>query len=157
MRGRGVEVVVTLLHVLSVITLRPGQTKQPLLQNRITPIPQREGKGKPAPAVAESEQSILAPAIGPAACVVVGKGFPAIAMRRIILTHRAPLPLTEVGAPSLPGCGAGEVFGESGLFEIHVLEKVRLTTIAPPCARTRPTTRPGTVLHAGCGEASILI
>jgi len=41
-----------------------GQAEQPLLKDRVVPVPQRDGKTQPAAVVADAEQAVLAPAIG---------------------------------------------------------------------------------------------
>ena len=45
MGRRRVEVVVQLLHVLAVIALGPRQPEQPLLEDRVVFVPQREREG----------------------------------------------------------------------------------------------------------------
>ncbi len=55
--------------------------------------------------VGDPEQAILAPAVGPAASVLVGEGSPHIAVGRIVFPHRAPLPLREIRPPEFPGPG----------------------------------------------------
>ena len=101
-RRRRVEVEITFLDVLAVVALRVGQAKQALLQNRIAPIPQRQREAETAFTIAQAEQTVLAPAVGAAAGVVVREIFPAGPLRRVILAHGAPLPLGEVRAPALP-------------------------------------------------------
>ena len=53
--------------------------------------------------IAEAGDAVLAPAVGAAARVVVGKVFPGIAVRAVVLPDRAPLPFAEIGAPFAPG------------------------------------------------------
>ena len=50
----------------------------------------------------DAEQAVLAPAVGAAARVVVREVVPAVAVGRVVLAHRAPLPLGEVRPPALP-------------------------------------------------------
>ena len=45
-RRRAVEVEVVLLDVLAVIPLAVGQAEQPLLEDRILPVPQRQGEAQ---------------------------------------------------------------------------------------------------------------
>jgi hypothetical protein len=71
-----------------------------------TPFHKRGREAEAAFAVGEAEQAVLAPAIGAAARVVVREIIPAIAVGRIILAHRAPLPLGQIGPPALPVFGA---------------------------------------------------
>jgi hypothetical protein len=58
-------------------------------------IPEWERKGEPALMVGDPEQAILAPAVGPAASVLVGEESPRVAVGRRVFPHRAPLPLRQ--------------------------------------------------------------
>src|SRR5262249_22947141 len=111
-RRRGVEVIVQLLAVLTVVALGPGQPEQPLLEDRVAAVPQREREAQPALAVADAEQAILAPAVDAAARVVVRKVRPAFA-GRVVLAHGAPLALRQVRAPAPPVVYAPCVLGQS--------------------------------------------
>ena len=51
MRRRGVEVIIEFLYVLAVIAFGIRETEQPLLQNRVLPVPQRQRQAKTAFAV----------------------------------------------------------------------------------------------------------
>ncbi len=119
MRGRRIQVVIAFLHVLPVVALGVGQSEQSLLQNRVAAVPQRDGEAQPAFAVADAQQTILAPSINAAARVVVREIFPASPVRRIILANRAPLPRGKIRAPSLPVLLAALVFGEPVEFRRH--------------------------------------
>ena len=101
-RRRGVEVVVQLLHVLAVVPLGPGEPEEPLLQDGIAPVPERQREAEPALAVGDAEQSVLTPSVRAASGVVVRQVVPAVAVLRVVLPHRAPLPLGKVGSPPLP-------------------------------------------------------
>ena len=114
--GRGVEIVPDLLGILAVIALRIGQAKDALLQNRVAPVPQRHGKAEPALAVGDAEEPVLAPAVCPAARVIVREVIPRVAIRRIILAHRAPLALREIRPPAFPVSLAPRVFFEAEVF-----------------------------------------
>ena len=114
--GRGVEVVVGLLHVLAVVALGTGEAEQALLQDRVAPVPQRQREGHAALAVAQAEQPVLAPAIGTAARLVVGERVPGRAVLGVVLAHGAPLPLRQVGTPALPVGGARGVVRQALLF-----------------------------------------
>ncbi len=102
MSGCGVEVVIALLHVLAVIAFGTGQPEEPLLEDRVASVPQGDAETEPALAIGKAEQAILAPAIDPAASVVVREVVPAIPVGGVVLAHRAPLTLGEIGAPALP-------------------------------------------------------
>jgi hypothetical protein len=62
-RRRRIEIKITLLHVLAVISLAPRQPKHPLLQIRIAPIPQCQREAQPTLAARDPEQPVFAPAI----------------------------------------------------------------------------------------------
>ena len=115
-RRRRVEVEITFLDVLAVVALRVGQAKQALLQNRIATIPQRQCEAEAAFAIAQAEQTILAPAVGAAAGVVVREILPARPVRRVILAHGAPLPFGEIRPPALPVFSARAIFREPNGF-----------------------------------------
>src|SRR5436309_2242405 len=54
MRGRGVEEVVAVLHVFAVIAFVAGEAEEPLLEDRIVPVPEREREAQPALAVGDA-------------------------------------------------------------------------------------------------------
>ncbi len=64
--------------------------KRRCFENGIAPVPQRQGKTKPLPVIAESRQSVLPPAIGPAARLIVRQITPGIATR---YSPRVPYPI----------------------------------------------------------------
>ena len=68
---RRVEVGVDLLDVLAVVALRAGQPEQPLLEDRVAPVPQGEREVEPATLVGDPQQAVLAPAVGARPRVVV--------------------------------------------------------------------------------------
>ena len=102
MRRRGIEVVIALLDIFAVISFGPGQAEQTLFQNRIALIPQRHDKAEPAFAIGEAQQAIFAPAIRPAARMIMREITPAIPVGGIILPNRSPLPLGKIGSPAFP-------------------------------------------------------
>ncbi len=93
---RVVGVPVKFLHVLAMIALRPGQAEEAFFQKRIAPIPKSEGKTEPLLVIGNSADAILVPAIGAGASMIVGKIIPGIAVRAVILPHRAPCAFTQV-------------------------------------------------------------
>ena len=66
--------------------------------------------------VAEPADSVLAPAIGTAARVIMGKVVPGVAIGAVVLAHRAPLALAHIGAPFAPGLPALVRLGKALLF-----------------------------------------
>src|SRR5262249_58903210 len=112
-RRRRVQVEVALLHVLAVIALRAAEPEQALLQDGVAPVPEGQREAEPALAVGDAEQPVLAPAVGTAARVVVGEVRPDLTGSRVVLAHRAPLPLGQIRAPALPVLLAPRVLGET--------------------------------------------
>ena len=101
--GRGaVEVAVELLDVLAVVALGIGQPEQPLLEDRIAAVPQRNAEAEPQLVIAKAADPVFAPAIGPAARVVVREVAPGIAVLAVILAYRSPLPLAQIRPPAPP-------------------------------------------------------
>ena len=98
----GVEVPPVLLRILAVVALAAGQPEDPLLQDRVAAIPERESEAEPLLDVREAGQTVLAPAIGARAGVVVRQVVPGGAAGAVVLAHGAPLPLAQVGAPQVP-------------------------------------------------------
>ena len=118
-----VEVVVALLHILAVVAFRTSESEQPLLEYGIAAVPERQRERETTLPVADAEQSVLAPAIRAAARMVVGKMLPAVTALRIILTHRAPLPLGEIRTPSLPVAFTPGILGET--LQLGIQRRVR--------------------------------
>src|SRR4029077_10195738 len=98
----GVQVVIELLAIFSVIALRIGKAKETLFENWITPVPESEGETEPLMVIAEAGESIFAPTVSTAARLVVGKISPRIAIRAIVLAHGAPLAFAQVRPPFAP-------------------------------------------------------
>src|SRR5688572_8414241 len=142
-RRRGIDVVVELLHVLAVVALGTREPEQPLFQDRIPVVPERDRKADPRLAVAEAEQTIFTPTIGAAARVVVREVVPAVAVLRVVLAHGAPLALREVGAPALPVLLAAGVLSEAaalGVFGVvsHALPNAGTAPWLPSNRRDLP-------------------
>ncbi len=100
-RGR-VEVVVELLHVLAVVALVPGEAEDPLLQDRVLPVPERERETQDLVPVGDARDPVLVPAVGARAGVVVGQVLPGGSEVGVVLAHRAPGALGEIRPPALP-------------------------------------------------------
>ncbi len=104
---RAVEVEVKLLDVLAVVALQVRETVQPLFQDRVGAVPQRQRQAEPLPIVAETGDAVLSPAIGASAGLFERKIFPGGAVGGIVLAHRAPLAVAEIRPPAapVPACG----------------------------------------------------
>ena len=99
---RRVELVVKLLHVLAVVPLRPREAEEPLLEDRVLAVPERDGEAEDLVAIADACEAVLVPPVGARACMVVGEVLPRGAARGVVLPDGAPGPVGDVGAPALP-------------------------------------------------------
>src|SRR4029450_12157909 len=104
---------VKLLHVLAVIAFAVRQPEEPLFQDRVVRVPQRESEAQALLVIREAGDAILTPSIRTTARVIVREVFPGIAVRAVVLTDRAPLALGEIRAPFLPAFAGGEGGGQS--------------------------------------------
>ena len=91
MRRRRVEVVVALLDVFAVVALAVGQAEQPLLQDRVAAVPERQRKAEDLLIVAEPEDAVLAPTVRAAPSRVVADRVPGRSAGAVVLANRAPL------------------------------------------------------------------
>ena len=89
-----VEVEVVLLDVLAVVALVAGEAEEPLLQDRVAAVPQRQREADALVAVADAGQAVLVPAVGARGGVVGILGGPAPAL---IFPPPPPLPLATRG------------------------------------------------------------
>ena len=84
--GRGaVEVIIIFFDVLPVVALAIGQAEQPLLEDRVLAVPQRDGKAQPLVVVAEAFSASL----------YTARGMPGLRRRQ----------LTDDGNVGITGCG----------------------------------------------------
>src|SRR5687767_1000498 len=113
------------------------EAEQPLLQERVLSIPQREREAEPAFAIRDPEKPILAPAIRPAPRLIVRKIFPRGAELRIILAHRRPLSFAQVRPPALPVLLPARVFRQALLLGIGCVHSER-HSIFRGHSRSRP-------------------
>ena len=101
-RRRRVDVEVVLLDVLAVVALAVGEPEETFLQDRVALVPERQREAQALLVVADPAQTVFAPAIGAGARLLVTEVIPGVAVGAVVLAHRAPLPLAEVGPPALP-------------------------------------------------------
>src|SRR2546422_5152189 len=99
---RGVEVEVIVLDVLAVVPLRAGEAENPLLENRVLLVPEREREAEPLVIVRDPEETVLSPAIGAGPRVVMREVVPRRPVGGEVLTARPPLPLRQGGSPPPP-------------------------------------------------------
>src|SRR5262249_29799343 len=105
MRRCGVEVVVELLHVLAVIALAGHEAEEPLLQNRVALVPQRDGEDEHLIPITDGREAVLTPSVGTAPSVVMRKKIPRRPVRAVVLANGAPRTLRNVRAEHLPVLG----------------------------------------------------
>ena len=101
--GRAVQVEVVLLDILAVVALGVGKPEHPLLQDRVTTVPQRQREAQPPLVVAKPGNAVLTPAIRPRPCLLMGEVRPGVAVVAVVLADSSPLPLAKVGTPPPPG------------------------------------------------------
>ena len=100
--GSAVEIEIVFLHVLAMIALIAGEAEQTLLEDRIVSIPQRQRETEQLLIVTEAQQPVLAPAVGPRARLIMGEVVPGGAIGAVVLPHRSPLALGQIGPPLFP-------------------------------------------------------
>jgi hypothetical protein len=113
------HVAVQLFHVLAVIALAVGESKQALLENGIRAVPQRQTEAKNLAIVTDAREPVFVSAIGARTGVVVRKIVPGGSLGAIVLSHRAPSTLGEIRPPPTPTLttGGGEF---EALFFGHI-------------------------------------
>ena len=121
---RAVEIEVVLLHVLAVVALAVGEAEEPLLEDRVLPVPQGEGEAELLLVVGDAGDAVLAPAVGARAGMVVGEEIPGVAAFAVVLAHGPPLPFAEIGSPLLPQDFPFPCLFESALFCVHRIPPV---------------------------------
>src|SRR5207248_11499637 len=84
-------------------------------------VPQRQRQAEALPVVADPGESVLPPAVGPAAGLVVGQVVPGVPVGAVVLAHGAPLPLAEVRPPLPPGLAPEAVLLQALPLLIHRL------------------------------------
>lgn len=116
---RGVEVEVTLLDVLAVISFLVREAKKAFLQDGIFFIPKCDGKANMLVAVADSGNAVFSPAIRARARMIVRKVIPCVAIGAVVFAHSAPLAFGKVRAPALPMNPALVDILQTSLFVRH--------------------------------------
>src|SRR5690606_15792761 len=130
------------------------EAEEALLEDRIALVPQRDREADVLVAVAEAGEPVLTPAVGARARVVVRQVGPGGAVRAVVLAHRAPLTLAEIGPPALPVAQPSFVLAEPRELRAGADAGVRglrrgrhCTTIPPSTRRTAP------LIHLASSEA----
>src|SRR5579863_137613 len=84
------------------IPLLVGQPEKALLQNGVLFIPQCQAEANMLVPIAETGDAVFSPAIRAGARMIVREIIPRVAIRAVVLAHRAPLPLRQIRTPALP-------------------------------------------------------
>src|SRR5262249_25034710 len=147
-RRRRVDVRVALLHRLAVVAFVRREAEEPLFQDQIALVPERDREAESLSFVRDPEEPVLDPAIGSPPRVIVREVVPAGAGRRIVLTDRTPRSLGEIRPPATPRHLSARGFGEASFFFVHrartrggVTRRSR-TCPCRPCPCTRPSCTP---------------
>src|SRR5262249_32934455 len=120
--GRGIQIEIVFLNVLSVVALIPGEAEEPLFENRIASVPERDGEADVLVAVADSGDAVLTPAVGSRAGVIVRKMLPGGSAGTIVLADCSPLAFADVGSPFLPMPAPRARFFQPEFFRFHDAE-----------------------------------
>src|SRR5262249_44942130 len=139
---RRVEVEVVLLHILAGVPLAVGQSEQPLLEDGVLAVPQRQRETEELLIVGDAGEPVLAPPVGPGAGLVMAEVVPCVAVLAVILADGPPLPLGEIWSPLAPRCRVGPCFFQPLVFGVH--RKNPPGSLVEMSAAT-PTTFSGTV------------
>ncbi len=115
-----VEVKMTFLDALTMVSLRIGKPKQPLFQEIILLIPEAEGDIHEAVRIRDTRDTVLSPAERPRSGVFMGKVAPSISVLRVVLSHSRPLSLRYVRPKLFPVLLPLMVFSQSLLFFTQV-------------------------------------
>ncbi len=99
---RGIQVEITLFHVLAMISLIAGQTEKAFLQDGIFAVPQGQRETDHLVPVANSTNPVFAPAIGPRVGVFERKVFPGRPVGAVVFADGSPLPVGKIRPPALP-------------------------------------------------------
>src|SRR5262245_13815637 len=122
-----VEIKVVLLDVLAMVPFAIRKPVQPLLEDRIALVPQRQRETQMLFAIAETGQPVLVPPVRPAPCVVVREVLPGVAIGTVVLANGAPRPLGDVGAPALPVRQALRLFDQTAMLGRRPFARAHIT------------------------------
>jgi hypothetical protein len=89
--GGRVEVEIIFLDVFPMIALTATEAKEPFFQDRITAIPERQGKTEPLVIIRDASETVLTPTVGSRTSMIMGKKIPGSAGRAVVFPHRPPL------------------------------------------------------------------
>src|SRR6059058_4446883 len=110
---------VALLDVLAMVRLAGHEAEVALLEDRVLLVPERQRPAEDLVAIAESGDAVLAPSERLRPGEVVRQVRPRIAVRAVVLAHRAPCAVGEIRPPLAPAGDVVRSAGEAGPFSGH--------------------------------------
>src|SRR5690606_2577785 len=102
---------VVLLDVLAVVSLRPVEAEEALLDDPVLAVPQCDREARVLQQIGQAREAVLAPPECPGVGVVEGEVLPRIAIGGVVLADRAPCTFGQVRPPLVPRAG---LFGSAG-------------------------------------------
>src|SRR5260221_6587644 len=110
---------VALLDVLAVVGFAGNQAEEAFLEDRVMLVPDGQRPAEYLVAVAEAGDAVFAPPerFGPRQ--IVRKVRPGIAVFTVILAHRSPCAVGEIGSPLAPAGDLVRFAGEAISFGVH--------------------------------------
>src|SRR5581483_3972930 len=102
MRGRAIEVIIQLFHILAVVTLRVRKAKIPFFYYWVFFIPKCYGKTQILLIVTNTRNALFAPAVGFTTGHIMGDIVPRVAISAVVFTHSAPLAVAHIRSPFFP-------------------------------------------------------
>ncbi len=118
-----VEIEVLLLDVFAMIAFAGDETEVAFLENRIALVPEGHRPAENLIAIAESCDSVLAPAIGFRSRQIVRQERPRIPVLAVVLAPRRPRAVRQVRTPLVPAGALVNVAGKALLFRIHLVDR----------------------------------
>src|SRR6266702_1983344 len=106
-RRRAVKVEVILLYIFAMVSFVAGKAEETFFEDGISFVPKCEPEADELVTVANRGEAILVPTIGARAGMIVRKIFPRFSGGAVVLAHRSPRAIADVGAPALPMRFAG--------------------------------------------------
>src|SRR5882672_11821383 len=98
------------------IALVACEAEETFFQDGVAPIPEGQRKAHDLVPVADPFDSVLPPAIGARARVIVRKILPSRTARAVIFADGSPLALGEIGSPPLPMFFSSACFFKPAVF-----------------------------------------
>lgn len=121
MCGSVVEVEVSFLDTLAMVSLRIAQTEQTLFQKVILLVPEGKGDVLDAVSVRDASNAVLAPSVSSGSCLVMREVTPSISVLRVVFSNGGPLAFSNVGTPFLPVLCPLAIFFQTLLLLTEIL------------------------------------